>query len=159
MRLEIDNLVKEFVEKHFAGRTINTFAKIDEEVAEFKKDPGTSEAADILLCLLIVLRQSNLSLLNLLVATEEKARLNLTRTWELQKDGTIHHVSEEPIKQELIGDDIPYHLRPNAVPIAICNRCGREGWDANEIDTVDNMIQPDGKSCGGMFRRFIKEGE
>lgn len=48
---------------------------------------------------------------------------------------------------ELTGDDIPPHLRPDAV-IGICGRCGREAPEV-EIGTEDRMTQPDGYPCGG----------
>lgn len=53
--------------------------------------------------------------------------------------------------QELIGDDIPYHLRFNAPPLATCIRCHRETFDADEVGQIDTMIQPNGEPCGGMF--------
>lgn len=52
---------------------------------------------------------------------------------------------------ELIGDDIPYHLRPDAPPLAECNRCHRETWAPDMDGTEDRMTQPDGNPCGGRF--------
>lgn len=54
---------------------------------------------------------------------------------------------------ELAGDDLPYHLRSDATPLAQCSRCGRNTWDANIIGTEDQMPQPDGEPCGGLFTR------
>lgn len=50
---------------------------------------------------------------------------------------------------ELTGDDIPYHLRRDAPPLAECNRCHRKTWAPSEIGTEDRMPQPDGNPCGG----------
>lgn len=52
---------------------------------------------------------------------------------------------------ELTGDDLPYHLRPDAKPLARCNRCERESWDSASLGTEDRMPQPDGNPCGGRF--------
>lgn len=57
---------------------------------------------------------------------------------------------------ELTGDDLPYHLREDAPPLAQCDRCGRVTWEANEIDTTDHMPQPDGSACGGHFVSRVK---
>ena len=54
---------------------------------------------------------------------------------------------------ELVGDDIPYHLRLDAPPLGECNRCHRETWATSEIDTEDRMTQPDGNPCGGRIIR------
>ena len=53
--------------------------------------------------------------------------------------------------QELTGDDIPYHLRPGAPPLAVCRRCGRHTWEADAVGTEDRMTQPDGDPCGGLL--------
>lgn len=59
---------------------------------------------------------------------------------------------------ELTGDDIPYHLRMDSPPLAQCNRCGRVSWTADEINTTDQMPQPDGQKCGGlMVSRVLPE--
>lgn len=50
---------------------------------------------------------------------------------------------------EMVGDDIPYHLRDNAPPLAQCNRCLRKSWSESEINIEDRMTQPDGNPCGG----------
>lgn len=52
---------------------------------------------------------------------------------------------------ELTGDEIPYHLRLDAPPLAACDRCGRESWDSGVIGTTDQMTQPNGQRCGGTF--------
>lgn len=52
---------------------------------------------------------------------------------------------------ELTGDDLPYHLRDDAPPLARCRRCGRQTWDAAAAGTEDRMPQPDGDPCGGLF--------
>jgi hypothetical protein len=55
---------------------------------------------------------------------------------------------------ELTGDDLPYHLRPDAPPLATCDRCGRATWSDEVLDgDFDLMTQPDGMACGGRFRR------
>lgn len=53
---------------------------------------------------------------------------------------------------ELTGDDIPYHLRPDATPLGQCDRCERYTWSPDEIGTVDEMPQPSGGVCGGTLR-------
>jgi hypothetical protein len=50
---------------------------------------------------------------------------------------------------ELVGDGIPYHLRPDVPPLGRCNRCQRKTWSAKEIGREDRMAQPDGNPCGG----------
>lgn len=45
---------------------------------------------------------------------------------------------------ELFGDDIPYHLRDEAPPLAECNRCHRKTWAPDMDGTEDRMTQPDG---------------
>lgn len=50
---------------------------------------------------------------------------------------------------ELTGDDIPYHLRADAPPLAICDRCERQSWAESDVDQVDRMPQPSGRPCGG----------
>lgn len=52
---------------------------------------------------------------------------------------------------ELVGDHIPYHLRLDAAPLAVCNRCGRKTWADELVGTEDRMTQPDGSPCGGKF--------
>lgn len=52
---------------------------------------------------------------------------------------------------ELTGDNLPYHLRPDAKPLAHCTRCKRETFDALDIGTLDTMTQPDGDPCSGTF--------
>jgi hypothetical protein len=51
--------------------------------------------------------------------------------------------------EELLGDDVPRHLRPDAPPLGQCDRCLRQTWSADEVGTEDRMTQPDGNSCGG----------
>lgn len=43
---------------------------------------------------------------------------------------------------------LPEHLRDDA-PYAVCDRCGRKTWDADQFGTEDRMTQPDGNPCGG----------
>lgn len=50
-----------------------------------------------------------------------------------------------------MSDDVPYHLRLDAPPLAICNRCGRNTWDVVDVGVEDRMTQPDGNPCGGRF--------
>lgn len=50
---------------------------------------------------------------------------------------------------ELIGDDLPYHLRLDAPPLGRCNRCQRQTWSEVELGTEDRVPQPDGNPCGG----------
>lgn len=50
---------------------------------------------------------------------------------------------------ELIGDDVPYHLRLDAPPLGVCNRCQRKTWSDSELGAEDRMPQPDGRPCGG----------
>ena len=45
---------------------------------------------------------------------------------------------------------IPQHLRSNA-PRQQCRRCGRWTAAESEFDTHDQMTQPDGDPCGGLF--------
>lgn len=52
---------------------------------------------------------------------------------------------------ELTGDDLPYHLRADAAPLARCNRCGRETWSVEEVGVEDRLSQPDGGPCGGLM--------
>lgn len=52
---------------------------------------------------------------------------------------------------ELTDNDLPYHLRPDALPLAQCSRCGRQTWSTSEVGTEDCMTQPDGQPCGGRF--------
>ena len=52
---------------------------------------------------------------------------------------------------ELTGDDIPYHLRMDAPPLAVCSRCGRQSWSVVQIGKEDRMPQPDGQPCGGLL--------
>jgi hypothetical protein len=55
---------------------------------------------------------------------------------------------------ELTGDDLPYHLRLDAPPLATCSRCLRMTWSEEVLDgDVDLMRQPDGRPCMGVFRR------
>jgi len=35
--------------------------------------------------------------------------------------------------------------------VAECGRCGRSTWDAAAIGRLDEMTQPNGKPCGGVF--------
>lgn len=56
---------------------------------------------------------------------------------------------------ELIGDDIPYHLRPDAPPLGRCNRCYRYTWAQSEWGTEDRMTQPDGNPCGGRIMKVM----
>lgn len=37
------------------------------------------------------------------------------------------------------------------VSVGYCGRCGRLTWRKVELGTVDNMPQPDGGPCGGVF--------
>lgn len=39
----------------------------------------------------------------------------------------------------------------NAPAVAICNRCHRQTWEPDAVDTEDRMTQPDGNPCGGRF--------
>lgn len=90
--MRLDDLCNQFIEQHFKGRVGSGIAKLPEEVQEFIEDPSLDEAADILLCLVIELRQRGFGLVELLVKAEYKMELNLTREWEVQPDGTIHHI-------------------------------------------------------------------
>jgi hypothetical protein len=60
---------------------------------------------------------------------------------------------------ELTGDDLPYHLRLDAPPLAVCNRCERQTWDADLVGTEDRMTQPDGNPCGGRFESSQPQGD
>lgn len=59
---------------------------------------------------------------------------------------------------ELKGDDLPYHLRPDAAPLGVCNRCGRQTWAADAVGTEDRMMQPDGNPCGGLLITGLAAG-
>lgn len=50
---------------------------------------------------------------------------------------------------ELSGEALRRYL--DEPPAAVCNRCGRNTWDAIAVDTEDRMTQPDGNPCGGRF--------
>jgi hypothetical protein len=39
----------------------------------------------------------------------------------------------------------------DAPAVAVCDRCGRNSWAPDAVDTVDQMTQPDGLACGGWF--------
>ena len=60
---------------------------------------------------------------------------------------------------ELTVDDLPYHLRMDAPPLAICNRCGRQSWAEEEVGVEDRMPQPDGNPCGGRLVRASETQE
>lgn len=92
VEMRLDDLVDQFIEQHFKGRVGSGIAKLPEEVQEFIEDPSLDEAADVLLCVLIELRQRGYDLVQLLVVAETKMNLNLLREWEVQPDGTIHHI-------------------------------------------------------------------
>jgi hypothetical protein len=52
------------------------------------------------------------------------------------------------------GDELPYHLREDAEPLAECEKCHRQSWDADEIGRQDMMTQPTGRPCGGTMVRY-----
>lgn len=52
---------------------------------------------------------------------------------------------------ELTGDDIPYHLRPDAQPLAVCSACHRETWAPTMVGQMCHLPQPDGTRCIGVL--------
>lgn len=61
----------------------------------------------------------------------------------------------EPNEDEyvlLTGDDIPYHLRSDAAPLAECDVCHRMTWSADTVDTTCDLPQPNGERCQGTLR-------
>lgn len=66
-----------------------------------------------------------------------------------------------PDEPELIDlDDIervPYHLRENVPPLAVCDGCGRKSWNADEIGRACGMQQPPPLPvCAGKFTSRVK---
>lgn len=90
---EIQDLIDQFIAKHLSDEH-DTLGKLQEEVKEFIEDPGVLEGADILICVMIKIREQGGTLNELFFNVYEKMRLNLTRTWERQPDGTLHHVKK-----------------------------------------------------------------
>lgn len=70
----------------------NVVAKLEEEFSEFLDNPSIEEASDLFLLLIGWLTVTNKDFADLLLAAEEKSRVNLGRTWELGDNGVHHHV-------------------------------------------------------------------
>lgn len=92
--VKIERLVEQFIERHFSNNIGSGIAKLPEEAKEFIDNPSLDEGADVLLCVLIELKQRAWSLEDLLEATLKKCYLNEARKWERQPDGTIHHIGD-----------------------------------------------------------------
>lgn len=47
---------------------------------------------------------------------------------------------------------VPYHLREDAPPLAVCSGCGRKTWSVDEIGRRCGMSQPPPlPNCEGAF--------
>lgn len=60
----------------------------------------------------------------------------------------------EPV--EIDADNLPYHLRADAAPLAMCTQCRRKTSVADLIDKPCQMPQPDGTTCGGKLQGAIR---
>lgn len=49
-------------------------------------------------------------------------------------------------------EQVPYHLRLDEPPLAVCDTCGRKSWDADSIDRRCGLSQPSGGRCSGPSR-------
>lgn len=90
----LEELIDKFISMHLTENSRNGLGKLLEEVNEFIDDSTVEEGADVLICVMIELRKRGVSLEDLLFSVYEKMRLNLSRTWEVQSDGTLHHVKD-----------------------------------------------------------------
>jgi hypothetical protein len=52
----------------------------------------------------------------------------------------------------LTGDDVPYHLRPDAPALAECSGCHRKTWAESEPGKPCAMPQPGGRVCEGTMQ-------
>ena len=53
--------------------------------------------------------------------------------------------------------DLPYWLREDSEPAAVCTACGRKSWDPGMVNQRCAMPQPDGVGCDGTMRDFGNE--
>lgn len=63
-----------------------------------------------------------------------------------------HHARSE------LEETLPPHLRHDAAPLAVCNRCQRKSWSSEELNQFCNMPQPGDFLCNGKMVPVIEVG-
>jgi len=82
----------QFSETTFIGAEAESYLnKLKEETKELTESPNMEELAD---CMLVLIGLSRFLPGDLKTALTDKINKNINRTWELQKDGTYHHVNK-----------------------------------------------------------------
>lgn len=75
---------------------VNAHLKAAHEARELADDPTPIEAADVLICLVGTALQQGWTMGDLAHAVSHKVRVNATRTWVRQPDGTWQHDTPIP---------------------------------------------------------------